>query len=448
MAEHYDLLAIGAGSGGLSVAERAAQCGARCAVIESGRLGGTCVNVGCVPKKIMWYAADAAHRLHNAAGFGHKLSYSGLDWLQLVTARENYIQGINDWYRGYLNDAGIDLIAGRASFVDKKTIAIGEQKITADHIVIATGGYPALPDIPGAELGISSDGFFALREQPRSVAVVGGGYIAVELACMLNALGSKVSLFVRHETPLRSFDAMLRETLMQQMQTDGIQVIPNTQIGRVLAHPDSVELIDQDKHSQGVFEQLIWAIGRHPASQNLDLRKAGLQVDAQGFISADLYQNTEQKGIYAIGDVTGRAQLTPVAIAAGRRLADRLFGKQPERHLDYELIPSVVFSHPPIGSVGLTEEAARAVHGEAVKVYSSSFTPMQHALAPHPVRTAMKLITLGAEEKVIGLHICGPDADEMLQGFAVAIRMGACKHDLDDTIALHPTSAEELVTMK
>ncbi|SIT69482.1 NADPH-glutathione reductase [Ectothiorhodosinus mongolicus] len=448
MAEHYDLLTIGAGSGGLSVAERAAQYGAHCAVIESGRLGGTCVNVGCVPKKIMWYAADAAHRLHNAAGFGHKLSYSGLDWLQLVTAREKYIQGINDWYSGYLADAGIDLITGQASFVDKKTIAIGEQKITADHIVIATGGYPALPDIPGAELGISSDGFFALREQPRSVAIVGAGYIAVELACMLNALGSEVTLFMRHKTPLRSFDAMLRETLMQQMQADGIQVTPKTEIGRVLAHPDSVELIDQSKHSQGVFEQLIWAIGRHPASQDLDLQKAGLTADTQGYITTDLYQNTEQKDIYAVGDVTGRAQLTPVAIAAGRRLADRLFGKQPDRHLDYELIPSVVFSHPPIGSVGLTEEAARASHGDAVKVYSSRFTPMQHALAPHPVPTAMKLITLGPEEKVIGLHICGPDADEMLQGFAVAIRMGACKRDLDDTIALHPTSAEELVTMK
>ena len=448
MAEHYDLLTIGAGSGGLSVAERAAQYGARCAVIESGRLGGTCVNVGCVPKKIMWYAADAAHRLHNAAGFGHKLSYSGLDWLQLVTARDNYIQGINDWYSGYLTDAGIDLIEGRGRFVDKDTVAVGKQKITADHIVIATGGYPAVPDIPGAELGISSDGFFALREQPRSVAVVGAGYIAVELACMLNALGSEVALFLRYETPLRSFDTMLRETLVQQMQADGIEVIPNTEIGRVLAHPDSIELIDQNKHSQGVFEQLIWAIGRHPASQDLDLQKAGLKADAQGFITTDLYQNTEQMGIYAIGDVTGRAQLTPVAIAAGRRLADRLFGQQPDRHLDYELIPSVVFSHPPIGSVGMTEEAARALYGDAVKVYSSGFTPMQHALAPHPVRTAMKLITLGAEEKVIGLHICGPDADEMLQGFAVAIRMGACKRDLDDTIALHPTSAEELVTMK
>lgn len=448
MDDHYDLLALGAGSGGLSVVERAAAHGARCAVIEAGRVGGTCVNLGCVPKKIMWYAADAAHRLHNASGFGHRLVYEGFDWRELVDKRDTQIRSINAWYEKHLADVGVTLIRGRGRFVDRQCIEVDGQRFTADHIVIAVGGEPEVPAIPGAELGISSDGFFALQEQPRRVAVVGSGYIAAELAGMLQALGSEVSMFLRKDALLRNFDSLVREALTTQMQDAGVNIHTNTRIGRVIAHPDSVELRCDQGHALGVFDQLIWAIGRRPLSAGLNLDKAGVETDDGGHIPTDTYQNTNVPGIYAIGDVTGRAALTPVAIAAGRRLADRLFGGQPDRHLDYENIPSVVFSHPPIATVGLSEEAARALHGDAVKVYTTGFTPMSQILTPHPARTAMKLVTVGENERVLGVHIIGPDADEMLQGFAVAVRMGATKRDLDDTVALHPTSAEELVTLR
>lgn len=448
MNEHYDLIAIGAGSGGLSVVERAARYGARCAVVESGPLGGTCVNVGCVPKKVMWYAADMAHRLDDAPGYGFKLAREGFDWSELVGARDAYIEGINTWYHTYLADSGVDEIPGRARFVDAHTLEVDGRRVSADHVVIAVGGQPSVPDIPGAELGITSDGFFQLKSQPRRVAVIGAGYIAVELAGMLRALGSEVSMYLRRETLLRPFDPMLRDTLMEQMLADGVNLFPSTQVGRLIAHPDSVELFCDQGECRGVFDQVIWATGRSPATDDLNLHNTGIQPDDQGYIPTDLYQNTSVEGVYAIGDVTGRAPLTPVAIAAGRRLADRLFGGQTDRHLSYETIPSVIFTHPPIGTVGLTEEEARAAHGEAVKVYSTRFTSMYHAMTTHKVATAMKLVTVGAQEKVVGVHIIGPEADEMLQGFAVAVRMGATKRDLDDTVALHPTSAEELVTMK
>ncbi|SEP86289.1 NADPH-glutathione reductase [Ectothiorhodospira magna] len=448
MQDHYDLIAIGAGSGGLSVVERAARHGARCAVVEKGPLGGTCVNVGCVPKKVMWYAAETAHRLEDAAGYGFKLAREGFDWTGLVTKREAYITDINTWYHTYLKDSGVDLIQGTARFVAERTLDVDGRQVTADHVVIAVGGRPTVPDLPGAALGITSDGFFALQTQPRRVAVVGAGYIAVELAGLLQALGSEVSMYLRGETLLRAFDAMVRDTLMEQMLAAGVNLFPRTQVSRLSAHPDRVALHCDQEACEGMFDQVIWAIGRTPVTAGLGLAMAGVAQDEQGFIPTDAFQNTNVAGVYAIGDVTGRAALTPVAIAAGRRLADRLFGGQPERHLSYDTIPSVVFSHPPIGTVGLTEEEARATHGSAVKVYTTRFTSMYHAMTDHKVPTAMKLITVGAREKVVGIHIIGPGADEMLQGFAVAMRMGAIKQDLDDTVALHPTSAEELVTLR
>ena len=449
MTKHYDLIAIGAGSGGLSVAERAARYGAKCAVIEHGPLGGTCVNVGCVPKKVMWFGAGLAHALEDAAGYGFSLGTHSFDWAVLKQARDRYVHNINSWYHTYLADSNIDEIVGSARFVDAHTVEVAGARYSADHIVIAVGGYPTLPDLPGADLGITSDGFFALTELPRRVAVVGSGYIAVELAGVLNALGADVTLLLRRETLLRGFDAMLRESLMEEMLNAGIGILAGTQVVSVDRQGDGSLCIEcsNGQRLEG-FDQLIWAIGRTPATANLNLAAAGIETDAAGFIPSNTYEESNVPGIYAVGDVNGKLALTPVAIAAARRLADRVFGGMADRHLSYETIPTVVFSHPPIGTVGLTEEQARERHGEAVKIYSTRFTPMYHAISGRREQTAMKLVTVGAQEKVVGCHIIGLGADEMLQGFAVAIRMGATKRDLDDTVALHPTSAEELVTLR
>jgi glutathione reductase (NADPH) len=449
MTQHYDLIAIGGGSGGLSVAERAARYGKKCAVVEKARLGGTCVNVGCVPKKVMWFGASIAHVLENAAGYGFTVSGTRFDWATLKQARDAYVQGINDWYHTYLADSNIDEIVGTARFVDAHTLEVDGQRYTADHIVIAAGGAPTLPDTEGAEHGITSDGFFELDALPRRVAVVGSGYIAVELAGMLNALGADVTMLLRREHLLRNFDAMLRENLMEEMLGDGIDILARTQVRRVVRENNGSLCIECEngQRLEG-FDVLIWAIGRSPLTADLNLEATGVSTNPDGYIPTDKFQQTNVKGIYAIGDITGQAPLTPVAIAAGRRLSDRLFGGMPDRHLPYENIATVVFSHPPIGTVGLTESMARETHGEAVKVYQTRFTAMYNAFTERKQKTAMKLVTVGAQEKVVGCHIIGPGADEMLQGFAVAIRMGATKRDLDDTVAIHPTSAEELVTMR
>ncbi len=449
MSKHYDLLAIGGGSGGLSAAERAAMYGKKAAVVEMAKMGGTCVNVGCVPKKVMWYGASLAHAIRDAQGYGFDVMVNDFDWGALVKGREDLIQGINDWYGNYLTDSNIDWLKGQAKFVDAHTLEVNGEQYTADHIVISPGGKPMIPEIPGAEHGIDSNGFFALTEQPKRVAVVGAGYIAVELAGLLNALGSEVDLLLRRQHFLSSFDAMLRETLMEEMVNDGVNIMPNINLEKVEKGPDGkLTLTAQGGHIMQGFDTLIWAIGREPLTADLNLEAAGVKTDERGYIPTDEFQETGVEGVYALGDVTGRAQLTPVAIAAARRLGDRLFNNQPERRLDYNNIPTVMFSHPPIGTVGLTEEEARKEHGDAVKVYQTTFTPMYNALTPHKTNTAMKLVCVGAQEKVVGIHMIGHGVDEMLQGFAVALRMGATKKDLDDTVALHPTSAEELVTMR
>ncbi len=450
MPKHYDLIAIGAGSGGLSIVERAAQYGARCAVVETGKLGGTCVNVGCVPKKVMWYGASLAHALHDATDYGFDIDIKGFDWAELKAKRDSYVGNINTWYHSFLADSDIDEIHGSAQFVDAHTLAVDGQTYTAEHIVIAPGSRPIVPDIPGAEFGITSDGFFELEALPERVGIVGSGYIAVEIAGVLNALGSEVTLFLRKQHLLREFDAMLREGLMEEMLNAGINIMPMTQIARVDKDAESEKLTLHCDSGQSFehFDALVWAIGRAPNSDGLALEKAGIDVDNKGYVVVDDFQNTNVPGVYAVGDVIGKAQLTPVAIAAARRLGDRLFNHQQDRKLAYDLIPSVVFSHPPIASVGLTESQAREQHGAAVKIYQSRFTPMYHAFTSHPQKVSMKLVTVGAKEKVVGCHIIGLGADEMLQGFAVAIRMGATKKDLDDTIAIHPTGSEELVTMR
>ncbi|MGD8783382.1 MAG: glutathione-disulfide reductase [Thioalkalispiraceae bacterium] len=446
---HYDLIAIGAGSGGLSAAERAAEYGAKTAIVESNKLGGTCVNVGCVPKKVMWFGAQLADALKDMPAYGLDVSLKSFSWSKLVESRDSYIKGINDWYINYLKDSNIDHIQGFASFVDEKTLKVGDKTYSADHIVIAPGGYPTLPDIPGAELGITSDGFFELTSQPKRVVVVGAGYIAVELAGVLNSLGSEVNMLLRKGHFLGDFDAMLRDTLMEEMGHAGVNLMTQTNVQQVEQQSNHKLTIHCDNGvNLNDVDQLIWAIGRTPNTKELNLTAAGVKLDEKGFIPTDEFQNTNVTNIYALGDATGRAPLTPVAIAAGRRLADRLFNNQPDRKLDYENIPTVMFSHPPIGTIGLTEQEARELHGDAVKTYQTSFTAMYHAIAGHSQQTAMKLVCIGADEKVVGCHIIGMGADEMLQGFSVAIKMGATKKDFDNTVAIHPTSAEELVTMR
>lgn len=448
MSTHFDFMAIGGGSGGIAAANRAARHGAKCVVIEKARLGGTCVNVGCVPKKVMWNGATLAHAIEHAEDYGFELSGYQFHWPKLKQARDIYIQNLNAHYRTSLQDNHVSLIQGQARFIDPHTVEVEGERYTAEHILIATGGRPVVPEIPGADFGITSDGFFELEQRPKRVAIVGAGYIAVELAGMLNALGSEVSLLLRRRHFLGRFDVVLREALMEGMLEDGIEILPRTQIIEIVRESGKLTLHCEDERNNPGFDTLIWAIGRVPNTEHLNLEAIGITPDKQGYVPTDEYQNTGTPGVYAVGDVSGRIALTPVAIAAGRRLSDRLFGGKPDSHLDYTNIPSVIFSHPPIATIGLSETDARELHGDSVKVYQTRFTPMFHAFTQRKVKTTMRLITVGIEEKIIGCHIIGDGADEMMQGFAVAIRMGATKADFDNTVAIHPTSAEELVTLR
>ena len=453
MSTHFDLIAIGAGSGGLSVAERAASYGAKCAVIEAGELGGTCVNVGCVPKKVMWYGASVAHTLKDAPDYGFDIEQKGFNWEKLVTKRDNMIAGINDWYYDFLAQAGVELIEGYAKFIDDKTLEVDGETYTADQIVISTGGRPIVDEsIEGHEHGITSDGFFEdLDEEcPKKVVVIGGGYIALELAGMLQALGSQVHVMHQGWPVLLGFDDMLRDLLRKEMEQDGITFDDDNKLAKIEKNQDgklSIRLENGEVLED--VDQLLWAIGRKPNTDNIGLENTSIELARGGFVSVDEYQETSVKGVYAIGDITGQAQLTPVAIAAGRRMADRLYGGMEGRKMDYSLIPTVVFTHPPMATVGLTEEKAKEQYGdEQVKVYKTDFVPMYYSLVRHKVKTAMKMVVVGEEEKIVGVHMMGLGVDEMLQGFAVAIRMGATKKDFDDTVAIHPTSSEELVTMR
>jgi glutathione reductase (NADPH) len=450
MSESFDLLTIGGGSGGVAVSNRAAQYGARCVLIERGRLGGTCVNVGCVPKKIMWNAGHIAHILEDAADYGFPNGAHAHDWATLKSSRDRYVSDLNQRYAEGLESNGVIIVRGNARFVGPKTVEVDGQRLTAKHVAIATGGHPIMPDVPGAQLGITSDGFFDLERRPDKVAIVGAGYIATELAGVLRALGSHVTLIVRREQLLMSFDSMLREVLMQQMREDGIEFVTNTQIAGLQRESDaSLTILCESGMRIGGFDCVLWAIGRRANSAQLDLTATGIEADELHHVTTDLFQETGVPGIYAVGDITGRAALTPVAIAAGRRLADRIFGGQASRHLTYRDIPTVIFSHPPIGTIGMTEaEALRRYGAGEVKIYQAVFTPMSHAFTTRKVKMAIKLVVAGADEKVVGIHVIGPGSDELLQGFAVAVQMGATKRDFDDTVAIHPTVAEELVTLK
>jgi glutathione reductase (NADPH) len=443
----FDLITVGGGSGGLACSQRAAEYGAKVAVIEPKPLGGTCVNVGCVPKKVMWNAAGLALGVGDARDYGFDVAAGPSDWGVLKAKRDAYVQRLNGIYERNLASKGITYVRGAARFLDAHRVEVNGETLSARHVVIATGGSPRIPQLPGAELGITSDGFFALPQRPARVAVVGSGYIGCELAASFHELGSEVELFIRRDCLLTHFDVMLGKSLMREMRASGIVIHEGVEPAAVREVSGKRLLKAQDGREFADYDCLLWAIGRDPNVAQLDLQKAGVQLEA-GHVRTDKFQNTNVANVYAIGDVTGRAALTPVAIAAGRRLSDRVFGGKAERHLDYSLIPTVIFTHPPIGTVGLTEAEARAQYGHDVKVYVADFTPMYHALTTRKTHTDMKLVCAGPEQRIVGCHIIGMGADEMLQGFAVAVRMGATKRDFDDTVAIHPTSAEELVTMR
>lgn len=447
----YDIIAIGAGSGGLSVVERAAEYGKKCAVVEVNKLGGTCVNIGCVPKKVMWFGAHIAEALRDAPDYGFHVEHKGFDWGALVEKREQYIKNITTWYDGYITDKGIDILHGWGSFVDEHTVMVDGKTYTAETIVIAPGGVPLIPqETENGDLGITSDGFFALTEQPKKVAVIGSGYIAVELAGVFQALGSDTTLVSRKGLVLRGFDDMIRETLTEAMKESGCKKAYQFAVKKLERMDDGTITIHSiDGQELTGFNEVVWAVGRTTLVEPLALEKVGLSTNGHGYIEVDDCHKTAVDNIYAIGDVTGQAQLTPVAIRAGRYLAERLYNNKPHLKLDLSSVPTVIFSHPPVGTVGLAEHDARREYGhDNIKVYTSDFTPMRYAFTEHKAKTALKLVVEGKEERVVGIHIVGDGADEMLQGFAVAVKMGATKADLDATIAIHPSSSEELVTMR
>ncbi len=451
MATHFDYLCIGGGSGGIASANRASMYGAKVGLIEAKALGGTCVNVGCVPKKVMWHGAQIAEAMHlYAKDYGFDVNVNGFDWSKLVESREAYIGRIHKAYDNVLDKNKVQVINGFATFIDAKTVEVNGEQYTADHILIAVGGAPTIPAIPGAEHGIDSNGFFELNEQPKRTAVIGAGYIAVEIAGVLHALGTETHLFVRKESPLRSFDPLIVETLVEVMNAEGPTLHTHSVPKEVVKEEDGTLTLHFDNGETHNTDTLIWAIGRHPTTDKINLQATGVATNDRGYIKVDEYQQTNVEGIYCVGDIMeGGIELTPVAVKAGRQLSERLFNGKTDAKMDYDLVPTVVFSHPPIGTIGLTEQDAIAQYGEAnVKTYQSGFTAMYTAVTAHRQPCKMKLVCAGPEEKIVGLHGIGFTVDEMIQGFAVAMKMGATKADFDSVVAIHPTGSEEFVTMR
>ncbi|MDH5832535.1 glutathione-disulfide reductase [Luteimonas kalidii] len=445
----FDLVVLGGGSGGLAGAFRAAAHGARVALLEPGELGGTCVNVGCVPKKAMWLASEVSAHLRLASDLGFDVpERPSLDWPALVASRQRYIHGIHASYLRRLDEAGVVLMPARGRMLDAHTVECENgTRLQAAHVLLATGSSPRRPDVPGADLAGVSDDFFALCEAPPRVALIGGGYIAVELAGVLQALGSRVDIFARSERLLGHADAELAQRLQENYRHQGIGMHFGYRLAAIEGEDGALRLRDANGCSSGDYAQVLLAVGRAASSSGLGLEAAAIEVDGDGNIVVDAFQRTSQPHVLAVGDVTGQVTLTPVAIAAARRAMDRVFGGQPEAKVDYENIPSVVFAHPPLASVGLTEAQARERFGDDVHVYRSTFRPMLQALADRPQHSLFKLVCSGAERRVVGLHLLGEGADEILQGFAVALKKGITLDDLHATMAIHPTSAEEVVLM-
>ena len=450
MVKEYDYIVIGGGSGGIASANRAAMHGAKVILFEGKEVGGTCVNVGCVPKKVMWYGAQIAETLHRYAGeYGFDVTINKFDFATLKANRQAYIDRIHGSYERGFDSNGVERVYEYARFVDPHTVEVAGERYTAPHILIATGGHALYPNIPGSEYGITSDGFFELDEVPKRTAVIGAGYIAVEVAGVLNALGSDTHLFVRKDRPLRTFDKDIVDVLVDEMAKSGPTLHTHANATEVVKNTDDSLTISFDNGETITVDCLIWTIGRAANTSGFGLEKTGVKLTEKGTIYSDEFENTSVPGIYALGDVTGKLDLTPVAVKAGRQLSERLFNNKADAKLDYTDVATVVFSHPVIGSVGLTEEKAVAKYGaENIKVYKSSFTPMYTALGDNRQPSTMKLVTLGDDEKIIGLHGIGYGVDEMIQGFSVAIKMGATKADFDNTVAIHPTGSEEFVTMR
>ncbi|ELT92765.1 hypothetical protein CAPTEDRAFT_228039 [Capitella teleta] len=426
----YDYLVIGGGSGGIASARRAAEFGPKVGLIENKKLGGTCVNVGCVPKKVMFNTAMHAEMIHDHKDYGFDVTVNKFDWSVIKKKRDDYVKRLNGIYEGNLKKSQVDFIEGAAKFNADGNVEVDGKVYTGKHILIATGGMPLMPDIPGAEYGIDSDGFFQLEDLPKKTVVVGAGYIAVELAGILNALGSDVSLLIRYDQILRNFDSSISKLVTEETEKTGVNIMKHTQIQSVVKESSGELTLHTNAGTIHNVNTLIWAIGRKPMI-DIGLNHVGVDLE-RGHIKVDAFQNTTNEKIYALGDVCGKALLTPVAIAAGRKLAHRLFNNESTAKLDYDDIPTVVFSHPPIGTVGLTEvEAAKEFGEDKIKIYKSEFTPMYHSVTERKGKTLMKLICVLPEEKVVGIHMMGLGCDEMLQGFSVALKMGATKADFD-----------------
>ncbi len=447
MAYDFDLFVIGAGSGGVRAARFAAGFGARVAIAESRYLGGTCVNVGCVPKKLLVYGAHFAEDFEQAKGFGWSLDEADFDWQTLIANKNREIHRLNGIYRNLLVNSGVTLLEGHARLVDPHTVEVDGQRCTAKNILVATGGWPQIPDIPGRELAISSNEAFFLEKLPKRVLVVGGGYIAVEFASIFHGMGAQTSLLYRRELFLRGFDDSVRNHLREELGRKGMNLQFNSDIAQIERQSDGSLLatLKDGRHLEA--DCVFYATGRRPMLDNLGLENTGVELDARGFIKVDEQFQTTEPSILALGDVIGRVQLTPVALAEGMAVARRLFKPEEYRPVDYDHIPTAVFSLPNIGTVGLTEQQARA-KGHKIKVFESRFRPMKLTLTENQERTLMKLVVDAESDRVLGCHMVGPEAGEIVQGLAVALKAGATKRIFDDTIGVHPTAAEEFVTMR
>lgn len=443
----YDLFVIGGGSGGVRAARFAAGYGARVGLAESRYLGGTCVNVGCVPKKFLVYGAHFHEDFEVAAAYGWSAEAPRFDWPTLIENKNREIERLNGIYRKLLVSGGVAVFDAHARLLDAHSLQVGEQTIRARHILIATGGWPQLPDIPGKEHAITSNEAFFLKALPRRVLVVGGGYIAVEFASIFRGLGAQVSQLYRGELFLRGFDRSVRDHLREEMTHKGVDLQFNAEILRIDRQPDG-SLVARLKDGRVLDADCVfYATGRRPMLDGLGLERTAVRLDERAHIAVDVHFQTAEPSIHAIGDVVGRAALTPVALAEGMALARKLFRPEEYQPLDYSLIPTAVFSVPTIGTVGLSEEAARAA-GHRVRIFESRFRPMKLTLTPNPERTLMKLVVDAASDRVLGAHMVGPEAGEIIQGLAVAMKAGATKRIFDETLGIHPTAAEEFVTLR
>ncbi|WP_342651204.1 glutathione-disulfide reductase [Pseudomonas sp. REB1044] len=447
MAYDFDLFVIGAGSGGVRAARFAAGFGAKVAVAESRYLGGTCVNVGCVPKKLLVYGAHVADEVEQASGYGWTLEEGHFDWGTLIANKNREIERLNGIYRNLLVNSGVTLLQGHARITGAHEVEVDGRRYSAANILIATGGWPHVPDIPGKELAITSNEAFYLKELPRRVLVVGGGYIAVEFAGIFQGLGADTSLLYRGDLFLRGFDGSVRTHLKEELEKRGMDLQFNTDIQRIDQQADGSLKATLKDGSERVADCIFYATGRRPMLDDLGLETTGVELDERGYIRVDDHYRTTEASIFALGDVIGRVQLTPVALAEGMAVARHLFKPEQYRAVDYQNIPTAVFSQPPIGTVGLTEEQALQA-GHKVQIFESRFRAMKLTLTDVQEKTLMKLVVDADTDKVLGCHMVGPDAGEIIQGLGVALKAGATKQQFDETIGVHPTAAEEFVTMR